>query len=108
MPKKRKGLVVIEKIFKGTRILFKEAVVIINKSVGNERLRIFIYKQVKAFSENQRRDFLFIYNIHLYKNAIKQYLGIFRTNSLFTEAVKDKRVIFLKIYRINYAYDNNI
>lgn len=52
MPRKRKDLVIIEKISKGTRILSKEAVIIVSESVNSERLRISIYKQVKALGEN--------------------------------------------------------
>jgi hypothetical protein len=107
MPGKGKGLVAIEKITKGTRILSKEAVVTVSKSVGSERLRTSICKQVKALGENQRRDFLSMHNIHPYRNTTKQYLGIFRTNSLSAEAVGDKGAIFLEAYRINHACDNN-
>jgi hypothetical protein len=107
VPGKGKGLVAIEKISKSTRILFKKAVVTVSESVGSERLRTSICKQVKAFGENQRRDFLSMHNIHLYRNAAEQYLGIFRTNFLPAEAVEDKRAIFLEACRINYACDNN-
>jgi hypothetical protein len=107
VPGKGKGLVAIEKISKGTRILSKEAVVTVSESVGSERLRTSICKQVEALGENQRRDFLSMHNIHLYRNAAEQYLGIFRTNSLPTKAVGDKGAIFLEACRINHAYDNN-
>ncbi|PMD60357.1 SET domain-containing protein [Hyaloscypha bicolor E] len=90
MPGKGKGLVAIEKISKGTRILSEEAVVTVSESVGSERLRTSICKQVEALSENQRRDFLSIYNIHLYRNA-----------------AKDQGAIFLEACRINHACDNN-
>jgi hypothetical protein len=49
---KRKNLIAIKKISKNTRILFKETIVIINKSIGSKWFRIFIYKQVKTLSEN--------------------------------------------------------
>ncbi|MCJ1386334.1 hypothetical protein MMC17_009460 [Xylographa soralifera] len=107
MPGKGKGLVAIKKISKATRILFEKAVVTVSKSVGSERLQTSICKQVEALSENQRRDFLSMHNIHLYRNAAKQYLGIFRTNSLPAEAVGDKGAIFLEACRINHACDNN-
>jgi hypothetical protein len=38
MPGKGKGLIAIKKIFKGTQILFKEAIIIINKLVSSKRL----------------------------------------------------------------------
>jgi SET domain-containing protein len=107
MPGKGKGLVAIEKISKSTRILSEGAVVTVSKSVGSERLRTSICKQVKALGENQRQDFLSMHNIHLYKNAAEQYLRIFQTNSLPAKAVEDKRAIFLKACRINHAYNNN-
>jgi SET domain-containing protein len=107
VPGKGKGLVAREKISKGTRILSKEAVVTVSESVGSKRLRTSICKQVEALSENQQRDFLSMHNIHPYRNAAEQYLGIFRTNSLPAEAVGDKGAIFLEACRINHACDNN-
>jgi hypothetical protein len=107
VPGKGKGLVAIEKISKGMRILSEEAVVTVSESVGSERLRTSICKQVEALGENQRRDFLSMHNIHPYRNAAEQYLGIFRTNSLPAEAVGDKGAIFLEACRINHACDNN-
>jgi Heterokaryon incompatibility protein (HET)/SET domain len=101
------GLVAREKIFKGTRILSEEAVVTVSESVGSKRLRTSICQQVEALSENQRRDFLSMHNIHPYRNAAEQYLGIVRTNSLPAEAVGDKGAIFLEACRINHACDNN-
>ncbi|KAI1660272.1 hypothetical protein F4813DRAFT_387134 [Daldinia decipiens] len=107
LPGKGKGLVAREKISKGTRILSEEAVVTLSASVGSERLRTSICQQVEALSENQRRDFLSMHNIHPYRNTAEQYLGIFRTNSLPVEAVGDKGAIFLEACRINHACDNN-
>ncbi|KAL5379234.1 hypothetical protein PMIN02_010995 [Paraphaeosphaeria minitans] len=107
VPGRGKGLVAREKISKGTRILSEEAVVTVSESVGSERLRTSICKQVEALSENQRRDFLSMHNIHPYRNAAEQYLGIFRTNSLPVEAVGDQGAIFLEACRINHACDNN-
>ncbi|KAF8859117.1 hypothetical protein BDZ45DRAFT_783673 [Acephala macrosclerotiorum] len=107
VPGKGKGLVAIEKISKGMRILSEEAVVTVSESVGSERLRTSICKQVEALGQNQRRDFLSMHNIHLYRNAAKQYLRIFQTNSLLAEAVGDKGAIFLEACRINHACDNN-
>ncbi|EUC40071.1 hypothetical protein COCMIDRAFT_109712 [Bipolaris oryzae ATCC 44560] len=102
-----KGLVAREKISKGTRILSEEAIITASESVDSERLRTSICKQVEALSENQRRDFLSMHNIHPYSNAAEQYHGIFRTNSLPAEDVGDQGAIFLEACRINHACDNN-
>ncbi|KAG4435209.1 hypothetical protein IFR05_009317 [Cadophora sp. M221] len=85
VPGKGKGLVAIEKLFKGTRILFEEAVITVNGPISSERLRTSICQQ----------------------NVAEQYLGIVRTNSLPAEAVGDKGGIFLAACRINHACDNN-
>lgn len=107
VPGRGKGLVAREKISKGTRILCEEAVVTVSESVGSERLRKSICKQIEALSENQRRDLLSMHNIHPYRNAAEQYLGIFRTNSLPAEAAGGQGAIFLEACRINHACDNN-
>ena len=107
VPGRGKGLVAIEKIFKGMRILSEKAIVTVGESVGSGRLRTSICQQVEALGENQRRAFLSMHNIHPYRNAAEQYLGIFRTNSLPAEAVGDKGAIFLEACRINHACDNN-
>ena len=107
VPGRGKSLVAREKIFKGTRILSEEAVVTVSKSVGSERLRTSTCQQVKALGKDQRRDFLSMHNIHPYRNAAEQYLGIVRINSLPAEAVGDKGAIFLNACRINHACDNN-
>jgi hypothetical protein len=56
MPGKGKGLMTIEKISKGTRILSEEPIITVphNKPVS-ERLRTSICQQVDALSEHQRR-----------------------------------------------------
>ena len=107
VPGRGKGLVAMEKISKGTRILSEEAVVTVSESVGGKRLRTSICQQVEALSENQRRAFLSMHNIHPYKSAAEQYIGIVRTNSLPAETVGDKGAIFLEACRINHACDNN-
>jgi hypothetical protein len=48
-----------------------------------------------------------MHNIHSYKNAAEQYLGIIQTNSLPAEADEDEGGIFLEACRINHACDNN-
>jgi hypothetical protein len=108
VPGKGKGLVALEKISKGTRILSEEAVITIPRNeMNSERLQISIYQQVATLSEHQQRAFLSMHNIHPYRDAAERYLGIFQTNSLPAEAVGDKGAIFLEACRINHACDNN-
>ncbi|KAI0551613.1 heterokaryon incompatibility protein-domain-containing protein [Xylaria curta] len=108
VPGKGKGLVATEKISKGTRILSEEPIITIaHNEINSERLQISIYQQVAFLSEYQQRAFLSMHNIHPYEDATGRYLGIFKTNSLPTEAVGDKGGIFLEACRINHACDNN-
>ena len=44
IPGKGKGLIIIEKISKNTRILSEETIITVSESVGSERLRISICK----------------------------------------------------------------
>lgn len=97
----------MERISKGTRILSEEAVVTVSEPVSSERLRTSICQQVEALSEHQRQAFLSMHNIHPYRDAAEQYLGIVVTNSLPAQAVGDKGAIFLDACRINHACDNN-
>jgi hypothetical protein len=105
---KGKGLVAIKKIFKGTRILSEEPIITIpGNKLNIEQLQIYIYRQVATLSKHQQRAFLSMHNIHPYKDAAEQYLGIVRTNSLPAEADGDKGAIFVEACRINHACDNN-
>ena len=105
---KGKGLVAIEKISKGTRILSEEPIITVPRNEpDSEQLRISICQQVDALSEHQRRAFLSMYNIHAYRNAAEQYLGIVRTNALPIETNGSEGGIFLEACRINHACDNN-
>ena len=109
VPGTGKGLVAIEKIAKGTRILSEESIITVPRNkVDSKQLRRSIYQQVDALSEYQRRAFLSMHNIYAYRNATEQYLGIVRTNALPIETNGNKRGIFLEACRINYACDNNI
>lgn len=107
VPGKGQGLVAMKDISKGTRILSEEAVIAINAADRGERLQTSICHQVEALSDHQRRAFLSMHNIHPFKNAFEQYLGIFRTNSLPAEEDGDKWAIFPEACRINHACDNN-
>ena len=110
---KGKGLIAIQKISKGTRILSEEPIVTVPcnetaKEQAMEQLQISICQQVDALSENQRQAFLSLHNIHTYGNAAEQYLGIIRTNGLPIETNEGERgAIFLEACRINHACDNN-
>jgi len=65
VPGKGKGLVAIEKISKGTRILSEELIITVPRNEpDSERLRTSICQQVDALSEHQRRAFLSMHNIH--------------------------------------------
>lgn len=80
VPEKGKGLVAIEKISKGMRILSEEPIITVPRNdPDSERLRTSICQQVDALSEHQRRAFLSMHNIHAYGYAAEQYLGIVRT-----------------------------
>ena len=108
VPGKGKGLVAIEKISKGTRILSEEPIITISgNEMNSERLQISVYQQVATLSEHQQQAFLSMHNIHPYRDAAERYLGIVRTNSLPAEADGDKGAIFLEACRINHACDNN-
>ena len=70
VPRKGKGLVAIEKVSKGTRILSEEPTIIVpHDEPDSERLRTSIYQQVDALSEYQRQAFLSMHNIHAYENV---------------------------------------
>lgn len=108
VPGKGKGLVAIEKISKGTRILCEEPIITVPcNEPAAERLRTSICQQVDALSEHQRRAFLSMHNIHAYGNVAEQYLGIVRTNALPIGTNGIDGGIFLKACRINHACDNN-
>jgi hypothetical protein len=111
VPGKGKGLVAIEKISKGTRILSEEPIITVpgipRNDPDNEQLRTSICQQVNALSEHQRRAFLSMHNIHAYRNAAEQYLGIIRTNALPIGTEGNEGAIFLEACRINHACDNN-
>jgi hypothetical protein len=100
MSGKGKGLVAIEKISKGTRILSEEPIITVpgipRNDPDNEQLRTSICQQVNALSEHQRRAFLSMHNIHAYRNAAEQYLGIIRTNALPFETAGSEGGIFLE------------
>jgi hypothetical protein len=108
MSGKGKGLVAIEKISKGTRILSEEPTITVpHDEPDSERLRTSIYQQVDALSEYQRQAFLSMHNIHAYRNVAEQYLGIVRINALPIRTDGIDGGIFLEACRINHACDNN-
>jgi hypothetical protein len=70
VPGKGKGLVAIEKIFKGTRILSEEPIITIPRNeLNSERLRTTISQQIDALSEHQRQGFVSMHNIYPYGNT---------------------------------------
>lgn len=108
VPGKGKGLVAIERISKGTRILSEEPIITVpHDRPGSKPLQTIVFQQVKALSESQRHTFLSMRNIHAYRNTAEQYLGIVRTNALPIGTNGIDGGIFLEACRINHACDNN-
>ncbi|KAI9648889.1 hypothetical protein NHQ30_001455 [Ciborinia camelliae] len=110
IPGKGKGLVAIQNIVKGTRIISEEPV-ITTSSLSDEhsiqRMVRSISQKVDALANDQRQRFLSLHNIYPYKNATEQYLGIFKTNGLPIEDDGIEGGIFLEASRINHACNNN-
>jgi hypothetical protein len=111
VPGRGKGLVAIEMISKGTRILSEEPIItapgVLLNELNREQLRTSIRQQVNDLSEHQRRAFLSMHSIHAYRNDAEQYLGIIRTNALPIGTEGSEGGIFLEACRINHACDNN-
>lgn len=105
---KGKGIVAIENISKGTRILSEEPVITTpGYQQDDERLKSHISQQVDILSEPQRQSFLSLHNLYPFQNIVEQSLGIIRTNTLPIEADGIGAGIFLEASRINHACDNN-
>ncbi|KAF2788843.1 hypothetical protein K505DRAFT_420843 [Melanomma pulvis-pyrius CBS 109.77] len=108
VPGKGKGLVAVEDIPKGTRILSEGPVITTpDRQQNNEWLKTHISQQVDSLSEHQRGSFLSMHNLYPYNNVAEQSLGIIRTNSLPIETNGIGGGIFLEACRINHACDNN-
>ncbi|KAI0203282.1 hypothetical protein F4808DRAFT_467377 [Astrocystis sublimbata] len=109
VPGKGQGLVAIEKILQGTRILCEEPVVTIPQGESESpRLRAAIAKQVDALEPSLRQAFLSMRNIHPHNNSVEQlYWGIVKTNALPIESGGIDGAIFLEACRINHACDRN-
>ncbi|KAL1592637.1 hypothetical protein SLS60_011053 [Paraconiothyrium brasiliense] len=105
---KGKGLVAIEDIPKGTRILSEQPLITTpERQRTNEWLKKHISQQVDTLNEHQRQLFLSMHNLYPYQSVADKYLGIFRTNGLPVEANGVGGGIFLEACRINHACDNN-
>jgi hypothetical protein len=108
VPGRGKGLVAIEDIPKGTRILSESPVITTPERQRDiEWLMTHIAQQVASLSERQLQSFLSMHNLYPYVNIAEQSLGIFRTNGLPIEANGIGAGIFLEACRINHACDNN-
>jgi hypothetical protein len=108
VPGKGKGLVAIETITKGTRILSEQPVITIpERPQDDEWLTRHVCEQVDALDEKQRHSFLSMHNLYLSQNIAEQFLGIIRTNSLPIECNGIGGGIFLEACHINHACDNN-
>jgi hypothetical protein len=108
VPGKGKGLVAIENISKGTRILSELPVITTPERQRDSKwLKAHISQQIDSLDETQRQLFFSMYNRYPYENVVEQSFGILRTNSL---PIKDNGIgggIFLEACRINHACDNN-
>jgi hypothetical protein len=107
VPGRGKGLVAIQRISKGTRILSEEPLITFPEHGLLGELLTSICRQVDTLTEHQRQVFLSMYNIHPYGDTAEQYLGIARTVSLPIGADRGGAGIFLDACRINHACDNN-
>lgn len=108
VPGKGKGLVAIENIPKGTRILSEQPVITTpERQRDDEWLKTHISQQVDSLSEHQRQSFLSMHNLYPYQNVAEQSLGIIRTNGLPIEADGIGGGVFLEACRINHSCDNN-
>lgn len=108
LPGKGKGLIAIENISKGTRIVSEEPIITVPRREPNgKRLRKRVCRQVDSLSEHQRQAFLSMHNIHTYGNAAERYVGIVRTNGLPIRNDGSEAGIFFEACRINHACDNN-
>ncbi|OBT84646.1 hypothetical protein VE02_07062 [Pseudogymnoascus sp. 03VT05] len=105
VPGKGKGLIAVQDIPMGTRILSEEPILRVPEDQPDSQvLRSYLRMQVDALTPDQRQAFLSMYNIHTDDSASK-YLGIIRTNAL--PFGNDEAGIFLGACRINHACDNN-
>lgn len=105
VPGRGQGLVAIENIPAGTRILCEEPIISAHEDFDLGQLQRHIPAQVKSLDEKLRQDFMSMHNIHPYKTVAERYAGIFRTNAL---PYSDNEIgIFLQACRINHACDNN-
>lgn len=108
VPGKGKGLVAVSPIARGTRILCEEPLITSSsRQTDLKQAKAAVCRQIKSLSEDRRQAFLYLQNIHPYKNLDDQYLGIFRTNALPIEDDGIDGGVFVEASRINHACDNN-
>ena len=108
VPGRGKGLIAVENIPKGTRILSEKPVVTIPEYKHDEKwIKKHIEQQVMSLTEDERQSFLSLCNIYPYQNVLEQYIGIYRTNGLPIEANGIQGGVFLNACRINHTCDNN-
>ncbi|KAJ8069382.1 hypothetical protein OCU04_003036 [Sclerotinia nivalis] len=103
VPGKGKGLVAAQEIPEGTRIL-EERLIMTRPKQAHEGFSL--RNKVNALNEAQRQAFLSLANVHPYKDADQQYLGIFKTNGL-PMGIHDQGGLFIETSRINHACNNN-
>jgi len=75
VPGKGKGLVAIENISTGTRVLSEPPVITTPELQQDEEwVKTHISQQVASLSEHQRQSFLTLYNLHPYQSIAEQFL----------------------------------
>lgn len=116
VPGKGNGLVAIQDIPKGARILCEAAILTGPNNVPMEELRSHLMEQFHASSEHQQSEFLALSNIRQSKDASELHCGIYCTNSLPLNQIDsisghlaeaNRGGIFLEACRINHACDEN-
>lgn len=125
IPGKGVGLVAIQNIPKGTRILSEAAFLIAPCLPTEDELLSILLNQWAAFNEHQRQELLSFHNLRPYNNLRERLGGIFITNSLPIQEINlpndkinnlggDSSIhrsarggIFLEACRLNHACDAN-
>jgi hypothetical protein len=108
VPGKIKGLIAINLIPRGTRILLEPPVITTPElQQDDEWLKSHISHQINSLSDHQQQSFFSSYNLYPYQNIAEQSLGTIRTNGLPIGTNEIEGRIFLDACRINHSCDDN-